>query len=154
MSSRWVSIKEHCSRYTVAPHHKRTEIQPKTRMGGRVTNWKDLSGSGWCPLWWGMVGNMIMNYQITLKAENEYPTISFSKRSAQLGQLVLKLKLSHYMPGQALPPPGVWGPRISRQQAHEGGKVVSPTHRPSLPPHPRIYPWYSFLFEAECTPEP
>jgi hypothetical protein len=25
-------------------------------------------------------------------------------------------------------------PRISRQSAHEGGKVVSPTHRPSLPP--------------------
>jgi hypothetical protein len=24
--------------------------------------------------------------------------------------------------------------RISRQSAHEGGKVVSPTHRPSLPP--------------------
>jgi hypothetical protein len=25
-------------------------------------------------------------------------------------------------------------PRISRQSAHKGGKVVSPTHRPSLPP--------------------
>jgi hypothetical protein len=24
--------------------------------------------------------------------------------------------------------------RISRQLAHEGGKVVSPTHRPFLPP--------------------
>jgi hypothetical protein len=24
-------------------------------------------------------------------------------------------------------------PRISRQSAHEGGKVVSPKHRPSLP---------------------
>jgi hypothetical protein len=24
--------------------------------------------------------------------------------------------------------------RISRQPAHEGGKVASPTHRPSLPP--------------------
>jgi hypothetical protein len=35
---------------------------------------------------------------------------------------------------------GPWGfqeveaPRISRQSAHGGGKVVSPTHRPSLPP--------------------
>jgi hypothetical protein len=26
----------------------------------------------------------------------------------------------------------VGAPRISRQLAHEGGKVVSPTHRPSL----------------------
>ena len=25
-------------------------------------------------------------------------------------------------------------PRISRQSAHKGGKIVSPTHRPPLPP--------------------
>jgi len=40
---------------------------------------------------------------------------------------------------------------ISRHLAHEGGgKVVSPTHRPPLPP--RKYSWYSFLLEAEATP--
>ena len=33
-------------------------------------------------------------------------------------------------------------PRISIQSAHEGGKVVSPTHRPPLPP--KRYSWYSF----------
>ena len=38
--------------------------------------------------------------------------------------------------------------RISRQSAHEGGKV-NPTHRPPLPP--RRYSWYSFLLEAEST---
>jgi len=27
-----------------------------------------------------------------------------------------------------------WGSQISRQSAHEGVKVVSPTHRPPLPP--------------------
>jgi len=41
-------------------------------------------------------------------------------------------------------------PRISRQSAHEGGKVVSPTHRPAL----LQYCWYSFLLEAESTPGP
>jgi hypothetical protein len=45
-----------------------------------------------------------------------------------------KLKLSPYRPGQALGAAEGWGSRISRQSAYEGGKVVSPTHRPSLPP--------------------
>jgi hypothetical protein len=42
--------------------------------------------------------------------------------------------------------PGGWSSQISWQSAHEGGKVVSPTHRPPLPPR------YSFLLEAESAP--
>jgi hypothetical protein len=38
------------------------------------------------------------------------------------------------MPGQAQWIPGGCGSQFSRQSAHEGGKVVSPTHRPPLPP--------------------
>ena len=37
-------------------------------------------------------------------------------------------------------------------KAQDGGKVVSLTHRPPLPP--RKYTWYSFLLEAESTPGP
>ena len=37
-------------------------------------------------------------------------------------------------------------PDLKKKSAHERGKVVSPTHRPPLPP--RKYSWYSFPLEA------
>jgi hypothetical protein len=54
-----------------------------------------------------------------------------------------QVKQSLYRPGQAVRVSGVWVYHTFRQSAHDGGNV-SPTHRPSLPPNPRKYFWYSF----------
>ena len=43
-------------------------------------------------------------------------------------------KLYLYRIGRPLGLQNVEAPRISRQSAHEGGKVVSPIQRPPLPP--------------------
>ena len=64
----------------------------------------------------------------------------------------LKCKAIPVQPWTGPEGPVGWGFQISRQSAHEGGKVVSSMHRPSLPP--RKYSWYSFLLEAESTPGP
>ena len=63
-----------------------------------------------------------------------------------------KVKQSHYRPGQALRVPGVWVSQISRQSAHEGGKVCQLYDPAAFTP--RKYPWYSFLLEAESIPGP
>jgi hypothetical protein len=54
----------------------------------------------------------------------------------------ISVKQSLYWPGESLRIPGGWGSQISRQSAHEGRKIASPTHRPLL--HPRKYSWYCF----------
>jgi hypothetical protein len=53
-------------------------------------------------------------------------------------------------PGQPLGLQAVKASRIYTEPTHEGGKVVSRTHRPPLPP--RKYSWYPFLLEADSTP--
>jgi hypothetical protein len=46
----------------------------------------------------------------------------------------VKVRQPNYMPWQAIRVPEVWGSQILIQLAHDGGNVVSPTHRPPLPP--------------------
>jgi hypothetical protein len=79
-------------------------------------------------------------------------TLSADLRSESCCELIKKAKQSLCRPGQARKFPGGWGSQISRQSAHEGGKVVSSMHRPPLP-H-RKYSWYSLLLYAESTTGP
>ena len=46
----------------------------------------------------------------------------------------VSVKQSLHRPWEALRDSGGWGSQISRQSSHEGSKVVSPKHRPPLPP--------------------
>ena len=59
----------------------------------------------------------------------------------------VKVKLSIDRSGQALGLQEFEAPTISRQSAHDGGKVFSPKRRPHL--RSGDTPWYSFLLEAE-----
>jgi hypothetical protein len=73
----------------------------------------------------------------------------FAQMFCKLGSYLVKVKLYLY---KHLGLQKVEAPKISRQIAQEGGKVVSPTHRPPITP--RKHSWYSFLLETELTPAP
>ena len=86
-------------------------------------------------------------------------TLNFTLSSQQKHTGLLDCLLSTYK-GKTVPLQAWSGPEGSRKlrfpdfttTAQDGGKVVSLTHRPPLPPRKCF--WYSFLLEAESTPGP
>jgi hypothetical protein len=57
-----------------------------------------------------------------------------NRRIVCVAKVDLSMKESPNKPGVAQTVPGGLGPQIPRHSAHEGGEVVSLTHRPPLSP--------------------
>jgi len=76
-------------------------------------------------------------YPIHYTAVNTFPG-SFRIKYAKPLTVKVKAQQFLYRPGKTLSVPEGCGLQIAEELAHEGGKVVNPTHRPPLP---QKYSW-------------
>jgi hypothetical protein len=73
---------------------------------------------------------------LALNYIKQYPNTNWTYRLGRSKTVIFSVTVKHSLcrSGQTLRVSGARGSQISRKSSHEGGKVVSPTQRPLLPP--------------------
>jgi hypothetical protein len=90
----------------------------------------------WCVVFTARIVNLTAVRRVTplMFYGSFYDALINLKINSTALRVKVQVKQSHCRPWQALRVPEGWDSQILRQSAHEVSKVVSPTHRPPLPP--------------------
>jgi hypothetical protein len=114
-----------------------TKMIPQMRVFRNNTSHRSITDQAFS-IYQTLEGRQLQNRQAVYQPLTDFSVAYDSSRESFLCNMKqVRLITTHKdksIPLQDQTVPGGWGSQISRQSAHEGGKVANPTHRPPLPP--------------------